>query len=146
MIVELDETHLESILSIERSSFREPWTRSMYRDELANPFSHTWGWFEDGGSDLMGYLTGWLLYEELHIANLAVHPDFRRRGVARKLLHHALAWGIEQGAEKALLEVRASNQPALDLYRGEGFHLIATRPRYYRSPTEDALVLQKRLG
>lgn len=145
MIAQLDISYIESILKIERRCFSEPWTRPMFEGEFESPVSHLWGWFERPGSNLLGYLVGWLIFEEFHIANLGVHPDWRRKGLAGALLEFSLEWAVERGAERALLEVRASNAAAVSLYRKFGFSLISVRPRYYRFPTEDALVLQKRL-
>jgi ribosomal-protein-alanine N-acetyltransferase len=136
---------MESLLWIERKCFSEPWTRPMFEGEFENPVSHLWGWFEKPGSDLLGYLVGWLIFEEFHVANLGVRPDSRRKGIAGALLDFSLIWATESGAERALLEVRTSNASALSLYRKFGFSLISVRPHYYRFPTEDALVLQKRL-
>jgi ribosomal-protein-alanine N-acetyltransferase len=146
MIVLLNKDDLEPILRIERRCFTEPWTRSMYSSEFKNPYSYTWGWKHEESNELEGYLTGWLMFEEFHIANLAVRPESQKKGIGRKLLRFAMGWAAEHEAEVALLEVRATNHPALNLYRGEGFTLIATRPNYYRFPTEDALILRKRLA
>jgi [ribosomal protein S18]-alanine N-acetyltransferase len=145
VIAQLDRSHIEAILKIERKCFSEPWTRPMFEGEFENPVSHLWGWFERPGSDLLGYLVGWLVFEEFHIANLGIRPDSRRKGIARSLLDFSLIWAVEKEAERALLEVRASNAAALSLYRSAGFSLISVRPHYYRFPTEDALGLLKRL-
>ena len=145
MIIQLDRSHMESLLKIERKCFSEPWTRPMFEEEFENPVSHLWGWFEEPGSDLFGYLVGWLIFEEFHIANLGVRPDWRRKGIAGALLDFSLIWATERGAERALLEVRTSNTGALSLYRKFGFSLISVRHSYYRFPTEDALVFQKKL-
>jgi ribosomal-protein-alanine N-acetyltransferase len=83
----------------------------------------------------------WLIFDELHINNLAVLPEWRRRGVASALLRHVLAEGAAGGATRATLEVRASNVPAIALYEGFGFVTRGRRPRYYTNPAEDALIL-----
>lgn len=88
-----------------------------------------------------GYLIYWVVAEEMHILNLAVHPQQRRRGIARCLLSTAMSQARELGAQVAWLEVRPSNTQALALYRSFGFKKVGTRPRYYDDTQEDALLL-----
>jgi ribosomal-protein-alanine N-acetyltransferase len=82
-----------------------------------------------------------MVLDELHINNLAVRDDFRGRGVGTALLEHVIGDGASRGAERATLEVRRSNAPARRLYERLGFEVAATRPNYYVSPAEDALIL-----
>ena len=82
-----------------------------------------------------------MLFEELHINTLAVAPAWRRRGLATTLLRHVFAEASARGVQRATLEVRASNRPAIALYERLGFQVTATRYRYYNSPEEDALIL-----
>ena len=82
-----------------------------------------------------------MVLDELHINNLAVRDDFRGRGVGTALLEHIIRDGSSRGAERATLEVRRSNAPARRLYERLGFEVAATRPNYYVSPAEDALIL-----
>jgi ribosomal-protein-alanine N-acetyltransferase len=84
-----------------------------------------------------------LVLDELHVLDLAVHPGWRRRGLARFLLGLALRQAAKAGAQVALLEVRAGNAPALALYAGLGFRPVGRRPGYYREPVEDALLLER---
>ena len=74
--------------------------------------------------------------------NLAVRESMRRRGVGRALVTEALRRGLEQAASRAVLEVRASNEPARALYTRIGFVQISSRPHYYTNPTEDALLME----
>ena len=83
----------------------------------------------------------WLIQDEAHIATLAVHPDYRGKGVAANLLHKVLFEAFKSGARKAMLEVRASNQIAQSLYKGFGFEIVTRRRRYYRDNNEDALLM-----
>ena len=145
MIVDLDRNSLETCLKIERKCFSEPWTRAMLEGEFDQPTSLLWGWMDGPEGELVGYAVGWLIFEDFHIANLAVLPEWRRKGIGRELLIHALCWAAEHEAVRALLEVRESNRAAVSLYREMGFSLLGTRPKYYRSPTEDALIFKKNL-
>jgi ribosomal-protein-alanine N-acetyltransferase len=90
---------------------------------------------------ILAYCSVWLIFEELHINTLAVHPDWRRNGLASTLLRHVLADAVQQGADKATLEVRRSNEAARQLYERFGFETTAVRTNYYRDPVEDALIL-----
>ena len=143
MIIRLREDFIDQMVAIEQKSFAVPWTEAMFRSDFEKPSTWVWGWMREDRVTLLGFLIGWLLFEELHIADLAVDLTVRREGIAEGLLDHALAHAVENGAERALLEVRASNQAALGLYNTAGFQTIGTRKNYYRSPTEDAVVLEK---
>ncbi len=138
---------IDRLLAIERESFTVPWTRKMFEAEITgNPFSrldvarlpdtHT------GESRLIGFVCYWVVFDELHLLDVAVEPAFRRRGVGRRLVAHALARGAEQGVKRAMLEVRLSNHAAQRLYEGFGFRTVGTRPKYYTHPVEDARLLE----
>ncbi len=137
---------LEGVLAIERQSFPSPWSHQNFATELANCHSR----FLVAGPDppapweVWGYIVFWLVIDEMHLLNLAVHPSHRRRGIARRLLIHALALARRRRCVVAWLEVRPSNQPALNLYRSLGFTQISSRPRYYTDTGEDALILARR--
>jgi ribosomal-protein-alanine N-acetyltransferase len=91
--------------------------------------------------DIVAFCSFWLVLDELHINNLAVRQEFQGRGVGTALLQHVLESGARRGADRATLEVRRSNTPARRLYERLGFEVAATRPNYYVSPPEDALIL-----
>jgi ribosomal-protein-alanine N-acetyltransferase len=92
---------------------------------------------------VVGYICVWLVTDELHINNLAVHPRWRKRGIARELLWAALQHGRRGGARAAFLEVRASNVAAQGLYRKFHFESVGVRRRYYTHPIEDAVVMRR---
>lgn len=91
---------------------------------------------------VVGYLCYWIVFEEVRLMNLAVLSPMRRQGLARSLVIHALQTGVDQGAVRAVLEVRASNVAAQSLYHSLGFRQIATRPSYYTNPSEDAVLME----
>lgn len=91
---------------------------------------------------IIGYHCFWIVFEELRLMNLAVRESMRRRGVGRALVTEALRLGVEQAATRAVLEVRASNDPARSLYTRIGFVQISKRPRYYTNPIEDAVLME----
>ena len=132
---------LDDIVAIETASFSNPWTRDMYVRELQNPnvsFLYVLRVPDEG---IVAFCSFWLVLDEVHINNLAVRGEFRGRGVGTALLEHVLQAGASRGAERATLEVRRSNAPARRLYERLGFEVAATRPNYYVSPAEDALIL-----
>jgi ribosomal-protein-alanine N-acetyltransferase len=140
---------LPDILAIEEASFTAPWTRKMFEAELTeNPFNWCCVAKTVGDKDadepslIVGYVCFWVVFDELRMMNLAVAPAARRQGIARLLLGHALKMGEEQGARRALLEVRASNAPALALYERAGFCRTGLRRRYYNTPVEDAVLME----
>lgn len=99
------------------------------------------GWVCQGDADIRGFLVARPSGSDIEILNLAVRPDARRLGTGTSLLREALEWGRAQHAERAILEVRASNAPALLFYERFDFQVAGRRPRYYSSPPEDALLL-----
>ncbi len=136
---------LDRIVCIEQESFPAPWTRKMFEAELdGNPFgSLVTARAIRAGMDraLVGYICFWVVFEELRLMNLAVDPAARRHGVAAELVRCALATGRDRGALRAILEVRASNVPARQLYEQAGFRQIALRANYYTDPVEDAVIM-----
>ena len=134
---------LEEVLKIENVSFSDPWSKSSFLAELDFPSS--WIWAAKLDSKLIGYCCCWEIEDELQIANLAVHPDFRKQGIGKKILQEILNQACQKKLKKLTLEVRESNQAALKLYSGFGFSEIGRRKKYYRKPDEDGLILAKHL-
>jgi ribosomal-protein-alanine N-acetyltransferase len=88
-----------------------------------------------------GFCAFWLVFDEIHINNVAIRPRFRGQGLGTALMRHVLAEALRLGARRATLEVRASNADALRLYERLGFYVAASRRNYYSHPVEDALIL-----
>ncbi len=83
----------------------------------------------------------WMVLDEAHIATIAVHPDYRQRGIARQLMVDILKESYRRGAELVTLEVRQNNLPAQMLYRRFHFEIVGHRPHYYQDNHEDALIM-----
>ncbi len=132
---------LEGILAVDAASFYRPWTRAMYEAELRNPSVSRIHVIRTASARVAGYCATWLVAGELHINNLAILPDLRRRGLATTLLREVLRCAAAAGCERATLEVRRSNHAARQLYEGLGFRLGGVRHDYYTDPVEDALIL-----
>lgn len=132
---------LEGVLEVESESFTSPWTRDMYAWELQNRSVCHILVVRTPECRVAGFCAFWLVFDEIHINNVAMRPSFRGRGLGTSLMHHVLAEGRRLGARRATLEVRASNDGARRLYERLGFYVAGTRRQYYSHPVEDALIL-----
>ena len=133
---------LDQVLAIERVSYPNPWSREMFAEELDNRLCHIFVCREGSGERrvVLGYVCFWLFLGEMHLLNVAVHPDVRREGIGKSLLSHAIDFAAERGAKVGFLEVRRSNRAAQTMYERFGFREMGVRPRYYEDG-EDAVVM-----
>jgi [ribosomal protein S18]-alanine N-acetyltransferase len=132
---------LPDVLVIERASFSMPWSRGAFLYEIEqNQVARCWVGRDAGR--LVGYICLWDVAEELHVTNVAVHPDARRRGIARALLESVFGHARAVGSRMVLLEVRPSNTEAIALYDSFGFRAVGRRRGYYYDTGEDALVME----
>ena len=138
---------LPGVLDIERRSFAQPWSRAFFEKELATPFARLIVAVEAGrtGPAVVGYTCRWRVTDEVHVLNVAVHPDRRGRGFGRLLLEATLGEARSSRARIVYLEVRAGNVVARRLYRSLGFRELGVRRGYY-GPGQDAIVMELRLG
>jgi ribosomal-protein-alanine N-acetyltransferase len=132
---------LAGVLEVENESFTNPWTREMYSWELQNRSVCHIFVVRTPDCKVAGFCAFWLVFDEIHINNVAMRPKFRGRGFGTALLHHVLTEARTLGARRATLEVRASNDGARRLYDRLGFYVAGTRRNYYSHPVEDALIL-----
>jgi [ribosomal protein S18]-alanine N-acetyltransferase len=130
---------LNVIEEIERRSYPTPWSRSMFAGELAKPASLCLGAFE--GEQLGGYLIVSRYVDAWHVMNIAVDPEFRRRGVATALLERLFELANDGSGRGYTLEVRVSNEGAIKLYERLGFTARGIRRGYYTDNREDALIM-----
>ena len=128
-----------ALCAIERRCFSDPWSIAGFRDALETPIG--FGLVAERRGEVRGYLIGRLVAGEAEILNLAVAPAARRQGVGAALLRVGLQLLRQRDAREVFLEVRESNAAAQELYLAQGFRVVGGRPRYYRNPVEDALVL-----
>ena len=144
---------LDRVAGLQHQSFTSPWSADaigweLRETDVARLYVLEVEDIEDGdtpcGDGLLAYCACWIIFDELHINSLAVAPDARRRGHARRLLSHVFREAVREGATSATLEVRRSNIAALGLYEHLGFQVEGTRANYYQKPREDALVLWHR--
>jgi ribosomal-protein-alanine N-acetyltransferase len=137
---------LPGIIEIERLAFDNPWSLDSFVRELSLPFSRLIVAAKtiSGEERLAGFLCRWLVTDECHILNVAVHPGLRRKGIAEQLMSNALAEAKAGKAQVITLEVRRSNLAARRLYRKFGFEERRLRRNYY-GPGEDAIVMELKL-
>jgi ribosomal-protein-alanine N-acetyltransferase len=137
-------THADvaAVAALEAVAFGDPWSAESFASLVHNPAVLFLVATATGDATLAGYLVAWFAADQAEIANLAVAPAQRGRGVGARLLDGALAEGERRGTVACFLEVRASNVAAQRLYASRAFAAVGRRPRYYRNPTEDALVLR----
>ena len=137
-VVRMEKRHIPALVALEQACFSEPWTAAGFEEELDNPLAVFLVAEQDG--EAVGYMGCHDVLGEGFVTNVAVSPACRRQGIAAALLEAALAECAARGVERLCLEVRESNAPAIALYTRFGFTLDGRRPRFYSSPTEDALL------
>jgi len=135
----LHPSDLDAVERIERGSYPTPWSRSMFAGELAKPSSVCLGAFQ--GEDMLGYLIVARYVDAWHIMNVAVDEGFRGRGIARGMLERLFELTIGDVERGYTLEVRVSNETAIDLYQRLGFVETGVRRGYYTDNREDALIM-----
>lgn len=140
-IVKMKECHVSAVAALETICFSDPWSENSVSSELKNKLA-LWLVAEENGT-VAGYIGSQTCGEESDVMNVAVHPDFRRRGIAEALVNALVEELKAIGSHCLTLEVRASNAPAIALYEKMGFSEIGRRKNYYRNPREDALILRK---
>lgn len=139
-IVPMHPDHLDSLADLESLAFSTPWSYDALAEELQNPLAVFLVAEDVDAESAVGYLGMHHILDEGFIANLAVHPAYRRQGIARSLLREAQEYAEAHDLARLTLEVRASNVPAIALYEGMGFTRDGVRPGFYDSPKEDAAI------
>ena len=133
---------VKAVYEIEVLSFRTPWSFRSLMGELKNDVAHYTVLEKDG--EIVGYCGMWVLFEEAHITNIAIHPAFRGSGYGKLLLHASMRVAASFGAEMMTLEVRETNSVAQKMYDEMDFLQQGRRKRYYTDTGEDALLLWNR--
>lgn len=135
---------LDAVLAIERASFPSPWGREHFLHEIrGNPRAFN-PVVREGGR-VVAYACTWIVEGTLEINNIAVDPEHRRRGHARALLVRSLERATGAGCDRAILEVRPSNESAKRLYASFGFREVGRRKQYYEDNGEDAILMARAL-
>lgn len=160
----MDRSHIPGVLEIERASYPAPWSESAFINEmtsetavaivaLAGDTGETGeardtgesGETGESGDTVAGYLVGWIVADQVHIANIAVAAGHRRRGAGILMMNWLLEESVRRGCVSSSLEVRESNLAARAMYTRLGYRAVAIRKAYYSNPREDAVVMLKTL-
>ena len=141
MLTEMKAEHVPQVAQLEKTCFADPWSEMSIAHELESIWSY-WLVAVDGDT-VAGYIGSQSSIDESDIMNVAVHPDYRRQGIAECLINKLVEDLSGRGSHALMLEVRASNDPAIALYHKLGFVQVGCRKNYYRNPKEDALILRK---
>ena len=141
IITKMLQCHVPQIAELEKLCFNDPWSENSIASELDNRLSC---WLVAIADDkVIGYVGSQTVLGETDMMNIAIHPDYRKQGIATELISALIEALNERGSHSLMLEVRASNEPAKSLYLKMGFDVVGVRKNYYRNPREDALILRK---
>lgn len=135
--------HLDQVVAIEQASFPTPWSKNAFLYEIKNnEFAHYLTALTSE-RNVAGYAGMWIIFNEAHLTNVAVHKSYRRRGLGMALMQKMIIWAMELGADRMTLEVRPSNKPARTLYKNLGFEEKGIRKNYYSDTGENAIIMWK---
>jgi ribosomal-protein-alanine N-acetyltransferase len=135
----MTERDIPEIMEIEKRSFISPWTRGMFTQTLESPVAYNFVMI--GKQKILGYVIFYQAGLEMHIMNIAVHPDHRRQGIGSDMMQRILETSRTNSVGECFLEVRETNFPAQGLYEKLGFRSIGRRKGYYSETDEDAIVM-----
>lgn len=138
----MEECDLEGVLEVSSLSLKESWSKGAYQKELSNPIAKYLVAKEN--NKVIGFAGVWTIIDEGHITNIAVHPNFREKGIGGKLLSSLIENCKDWGCNALTLEVRASNLPAQNLYKKYNFKEEGIRKKYYKDNNEDAIIMWHR--
>ena len=133
--------HVPQVAELEKLCFSDPWSEQSIASELDNVLALWYVALDD--DRVVGYIGSQTVCGETDVMNIAVHPDYRRRGIGQILIEELIREVKNLGSISLTLEVRSSNAPAVSLYEKLGFSQVGLRKNYYRNPKEDALILRK---
>ena len=141
IITRMNENHVPQIAELEKLCFNDPWSVNSIATELDNRLSLWLVAVED--DRVIGYVGSQTVMGETDMMNIAIHPDYRKQGIASQLICELTGELKLNGSRSLMLEVRTSNHAAKSLYEKMGFETVGLRKNYYRNPREDALILRK---
>ena len=139
IFTKMNETQVLQIAELEKICFSDPWSETSIASELNNKLSLWMVAIDD--EKVIGYVGSQTVLGETDMMNIAVHPDYRKQGIGTALIVGLIGELELRGSHSLMLEVRASNEPAKNLYAKLGFCSVGVRKNYYRNPKEDALIL-----
>jgi len=142
-IQRMSEDDVDEVARLERLCFSDPWSKRSFQEELKHRFSIPL--VVKSGTKVIGYACLWHIDDQMEIANFAVSPEFRKKGIGGMMMERVLAEAEKRSCTSVMLSVRESNEAGLNLYAKSGFVEVERRKNYYRLPTEDAIIMVKSL-
>lgn len=139
MILMMQDVDIAEVAQLEKKCFSDPWSENGLRESLKKPAYRMLVAKEDG--KVVGYIGAYMVADELNITNVAVDPDYRRRGIGRELINEMIRHAEKNRMTTIYLEVRVSNTAAISLYRAAGFDNAGIRKNFYDNPTEDGKIM-----
>lgn len=140
IVVPMSAEHIDGVWEVEKLAFSTPWSKEAFTKEVTeNNFAFYLVVLD--GEKVVAYVGSWIIIDECHITNVAVHPDFRKQGIAHQLLEILIDTLRLRGTMAITLEVRVSNKPAQLLYKKLGFEENGIRKGYYSDNNEDAIIM-----
>jgi [ribosomal protein S18]-alanine N-acetyltransferase len=141
VIAKMEVEDIDAVMEIERLSFPAPWSRQVLLEEMTRDWARLEVVRSHDSGEVVGFANYWLVADELHVLNIATHPEHRQRGHATRMLAHMVAVARVLLCCRLTLEVRRSNVAAQRLYRRFAFRSVGVRPNYYAEDPEDAIVM-----
>lgn len=139
----MNESDIDDVVEISNLSFSTPWSRLSYEQELNNSLAKYFVAKID--NKVIGFIGTWIIVDESHITNVAVHPNYRKLGIGSKLIESMLNYCKEKNCTAYTLEVRESNKTAISAYEKHGFIVDGIRKEYYQDNKENALIMWLRI-
>lgn len=140
MIRKMTSEDIEEVAGIEKSIFSKPWSEKSFRDALASEDTIYLAAYSK--ARIIGYCGIWISFDTADLCNMAVLPEYRKKGVADRLLQEAVSLVSQKAVKRIVLEVRESNEAAIRLYQKHNFKKIGVRKGYYTAPKEDAVLME----
>ncbi len=135
--------YIESLVDLENLCFKIPWTKNMFLGDVKNP--NAYYILVLNNSKVIAYCGLYKVLDESSITNIAVHPDFRKKGLAKLMLSNVVKHCMDNNISSITLEVRESNTNAINLYSNNGFKIVGKRKNYYADNHETAILMTKYL-
>ncbi len=132
---------IDEVVKIENQSFTDPWKREFFLEEINNTLACPL--VAKFNQNVVGYACLWIFLDELQIANIAVAPTFRKKGIGTKIMEKIISYAQRNFLKRITLDVRESNKEAINLYNKFGFKILGKRKNYYRFPVEDSAIMEK---
>lgn len=139
----LKDIYLDSLFELEKICFSVPWSKNLFKNDITN--NNAFYVLAVDNNKVIAYCGLYKVLDEADITNIAVHPEYRRKGIATKILNIIFKHCCDNNISKITLEVRQSNENAINLYKNNGFVIVGERKKYYSDNGETAILMTKQI-